>query len=315
MHHKGYPQSSFTNRDIMVNSINIYMSILRVVIKLVGLKPQRVEIEPGTVVNIWGPAQSKPNKPSIVFLHGFAANGILTWQFQVLSLAKNYNIYVPDFLFFGDSATEKPDRSPVFQAECMVEALRILGVEKCTVVGFSYGGMVGFKMAELYPDLVEFMVVTCSVMGLTESITRAALERLGFGSWADLLIPDSVNGVKVCFKDIASYKLPWMPGFIWEDYFKVMFDYRKEKAELLEALVVFDKDFYVPQYSHQRIHIISGENDQIFTKDVVLKLKEQVGDKGSLRFIAKAGHLVNLERPNVYNRHLKEVLASFYHQK
>ncbi|KAJ6346001.1 hypothetical protein OIU78_008620 [Salix suchowensis] len=86
------------------------------------------------------------------------------------------------------------ERSPAFQAECMAKGLKKLGVEKCTLVGLSYGGMVGFKMAEMYPDLVDSMVVSCSVMALTESITRSALERIGFSSWAQLLIPETFDG-------------------------------------------------------------------------------------------------------------------------
>ncbi|KAE8670675.1 hypothetical protein F3Y22_tig00112114pilonHSYRG00140 [Hibiscus syriacus] len=61
-----------------------------------------------------------------------------------------------------------------------------------------YGGLVGFKMAEVYPELVESMVVTCSVIALTELISRAY--HLGFKSWADYLLPDSVKGVETPFK-------------------------------------------------------------------------------------------------------------------
>lgn len=36
----------------------------------------------------------------------------------------------------------------------------------------------------------------------------------------------------------------------------------------------------------------------------------QLGDKATFQGIKKAGHLVHLERPCVYNRHLKLFLAS-----
>jgi hypothetical protein len=36
--------------------------------------------------------------------------------------------------------------------------LRKLGVENCTLVGLSYGRIVGFKMAEMFPDLVVSFV-------------------------------------------------------------------------------------------------------------------------------------------------------------
>ena len=65
----------------------------------------------------------------VVLVHGFAGEGIVTWQFQVGALTKKYDVYVPDLLFFGGSFSDKPDRSPTFQAECLAAGLKKLGVE------------------------------------------------------------------------------------------------------------------------------------------------------------------------------------------
>ncbi|PPR80959.1 hypothetical protein GOBAR_AA39755 [Gossypium barbadense] len=182
---------------------------------LAGISPKKIEIQPGTVVNFWVPTQTT-TKPAVVFLHGFAFDGILTWQFQALALAKHYSVYVPDFVFFGDSITDKSERSVEFQAECIAKGLKKLGVQKCTLVGFSYGGMVGFKMAEIYPELVHSMVATCSTMALTESISKARLHRLGFNSWPDFLLPDSVQGVETLVQ-LASHSFPKFPNFIYKE--------------------------------------------------------------------------------------------------
>ncbi|GMY05773.1 epoxide hydrolase 3-like [Fagus crenata] len=146
---------------------------------------------------------NKPNKPAVVFIHGFVAD----------ALARKFKVYVPDLLFFGRSITDRSERSSEFQAECVAKGLRKLGVERCTLVGFSYGGMVGFKMAEMYPDLVESMVFTGCVMALTKSISDAALKRIGLKSWSKFLLPDSVQGVKLLLTR-AIYKLPWIPNFV-----------------------------------------------------------------------------------------------------
>ncbi|PON86022.1 Alpha/beta hydrolase fold [Trema orientale] len=288
---------------------------------MVGMRPQRVEIQPGTLMNFWVPtektkgsssttvqANDKRPKKAVVFLHGFAADGIFNWQFQVLSLANKYAVYVPDFLFFGDSITDSTDRSPSFQAACVAKGLGKLGVEKCTLVGLSYGGMVGFKMAQLFPDLVESMVVSCSVMALTASVSSDSLRRIGFKSWSDCLLPETVEGVKAMF-DVGTYKLPNVPDWIYRQFLEVMFDNRKEKKELLEALVVSDNDFIVPHYP-QRVALLWGQNDKIFNMETASNLKTQLGERATLESIEKAGHLVPLERPCVYNNNLKKILAS-----
>ncbi|KAF3435711.1 hypothetical protein FNV43_RR22803 [Rhamnella rubrinervis] len=273
----------------MVNIIAIYKPLLYGVMRLAGVRPQAVEIEPGTVMNIWVPVETRKKtkkvKKALVFLlHGFAANGILTWQFQVPAFARTYAVYVPDFIFFGSSITDKVERSVGFQSQCVAKGLMKLGVEKCTLVRFSYGGMVGFKMAELYPSLVEFLVVSSSVMALTESITQESPKMIGtFSKWSDYLLPDTVKGE--------------------------MFDNRKEKEELLEALVTSDKDFIIPR-NPQRVGLLWGANDKIFDKETAFNIKKQLGDRATVECIEKAGHLVQIERPSVYNRRLKKILAS-----
>ncbi|KAF3441076.1 hypothetical protein FNV43_RR19362 [Rhamnella rubrinervis] len=309
----------------MVNLVAIQKPLMHGLMKMAGVRPYTVEIEPGTAMNMWVPNETisnrpkkgekpevvaKPSKPVVVLVHGFAAEGIVTWQFQVGALTKNYSVYVPDLLFFGGSTTDKSYRSPTFQAECLATGLRKLGVERYTVVGFSYGGMVAFKLAELYPDLVEAMVISGSILAMTCSVSDTTMERLGFSSSSELLLPTSVKGLKALLS-VAAYKKLWFPDRLHKDYLEVMFTNRKERSELLEALVVGDKDPTIPIFP-QRIHLLWGENDEIFKHELAQKMKEQLGDKATYEGIDKAGHLVHLERPCVYNRCLKRFLASLH---
>ncbi|PON67654.1 Epoxide hydrolase-like [Parasponia andersonii] len=310
----------------MVNLVAAQRPLLHGLMKMAGVRPYRVEIEPGTVMNFWVPngtitkskegekpkpiSRPKTNKPVVVLVHGFAAEGIVTWQFQVGALTKKYSVYVPDLLFFGGSVTDKGDRSPGFQAECLATGLRKLGVDKCTVVGFSYGGMVAFKLAELYPEMVEAMVVSGSILAMTCAVSETTMERLGFSSSSELLLPNSVKGLKALLS-VAAYKKLWFPDRLHKDYLEVMFTNRKERSELLEALIVNSKDPTIPNFP-QRIHLLWGENDEIFKQELAQNMKEQLGEKATFQGIQKAGHLVHLERPCVYNRCLKRFLASLH---
>lgn len=234
----------------MVNLVAAQKPLLHGLMKMAGITPHTVEIEEGTVMNFWVPKETiikekktittfwggddggtrhqiiittrkpKPNKPVVVLVHGFASEGIVTWQFQVGALTKNYSVYVPDLLFFGGSMTDSSDRSPAFQAECLAEGLRKLGIEKCTVVGFSYGGMVAFKLAELYPDLVRALVISGSILAMTDSISTTTLNSLGFNSSSDLLLPTSVTGLKALLK-VAAHKKLWFPDRLHRDFLEV----------------------------------------------------------------------------------------------
>ncbi|CAK9326444.1 unnamed protein product [Citrullus colocynthis] len=301
----------------MVNIFHIYDRVIRWVMKAAGVRPVQVQIEPGTTLNFWVPAgdqnKNHPNHPPLLLLHGFAANAIMTWQCQVLNLAKNYAVYVPDFIFFGESVTDRPERTPEFQAECVAEGLRKLGVERrCVLVGFSYGAIVGFRMAEMYPELVEAMVVTAAPTVLTESISREALETIGFRSWSEYLVPETVKGVKSML-EIASFKFPRVPRWIFKHYLEAMVIHKRERAELLQALVAAD-DVTISQFP-QKLHIIWGRNDNLFDVQIAHSMKEQFGGKARLDCIEKAGHIVPIEHPFIYNQCLQEFLQSLMEDK
>jgi pimeloyl-ACP methyl ester carboxylesterase len=308
----------------MVNLVAAQKPLMHGLMKMAGIRPYTVEIDSGTTMSFWVPSETitkpkkkeekpqiiaKPNKPVVVLVHGFAAEGIVTWQFQVGALTKKYSVYIPDLLFFGGSGTDRSERSPKFQAECLVTALRKLGVEKCIIVGFSYGGMVAFKMAEMYPELVQAIVISGSILAMTDSISVSSLQELGFSSSSELLLPNSVKGLKALLS-VAAYKKLWFPDRLHKDFLEVMFTNRKERGELLDGLVISNKDINIPSFS-QRIHLLWGENDQIFKLELAQNMKEQLGDGTTFEGIKKAGHLVHLERPCVYNRCLKKFIASF----
>ncbi|KAK3420913.1 hypothetical protein EUGRSUZ_G01679 [Eucalyptus grandis] len=255
----------------MVNTVKLYQALLRATMKLAGLRPRKIEIEPGTIMNFWAPTQSQNNtKNAVVFLHGFVGDGMMTWHLQVLALAKKYAVYVPDLLFFGSSATGDSRRTVDFQAECVAKGLLALGLQRCTVVGFSYGGMVAFKLAELQPELVESVVATCSIPAMTESMSKECLEKLGCPTWSELLLPNSVSGVK---KAVGSHRLPRIPNRVFKDSLEVIFNNKKEKAELLEAFVIPDKDFTLPEYS-QKVHLVCGKEDKMFSVETMKEFKQ-----------------------------------------
>ncbi|XP_043711456.1 putative aminoacrylate hydrolase RutD isoform X2 [Telopea speciosissima] len=302
----------------MVNLVAAQKPLLHGLMKMAGLRPQMVEIEPGTTMSFWVPSETikkakkkrKAKKPVVVLVHGFAAEGIVTWQFQVGSLTGKYAIYIPDLLFFGGSISNRTERSPEFQTECLVKGLKKLGVDTCTVVGFSYGGMVGFKMAELHPDMVKYLVVSGTNPALSDSLSDETMNRLGISSSSDLLLPTSIKGLKALLK-VAMHKKLWFPDCLFKDYLEVMFNNRKERGELLENLDNTKKNITIPNLT-QKVHLLWGEEDHIFNMEIAQSLKGQLGDNATLQSIKKGGHLVHLERPCVYNRLLKAILASLH---
>jgi pimeloyl-ACP methyl ester carboxylesterase len=244
----------------MVNFIEAQKPLLSRLMKMAGLRPIEVELEPGTTMHVWAPKhhvgkkgttispleptaaaadadakkkkktttkkRSPESRPNVVLIHGFAAEGNVTWQFNFGVLVSRYNLYIPDLMFFGKSTTSSADRSPDFQAACVAGALARLGVAHCDVVGFSYGGMVAFKLAEARPDLVRSLCVSGSVVAMTDAVNRETMERLGAGSSAELLMPDTLKGLKALLS-VSMYKKMWFPDRFYKDYLKVILHFSR----------------------------------------------------------------------------------------
>ncbi|XP_042021079.1 2-hydroxy-6-oxo-2,4-heptadienoate hydrolase-like isoform X2 [Salvia splendens] len=134
-----------------------------------GLRSLTANLGDGTFIHSWGPKAHKPNKPTLVLLHGIGANAMWQWGDFVSPLSAKFNVYVPDLLFFGDSYTSRPERGEGFQAECVYRALAAAGVRgRMSVVGLSYGGFVAYSMAARFPEAVERVVIGCAGVCLEE---------------------------------------------------------------------------------------------------------------------------------------------------
>ncbi|GLJ20383.1 hypothetical protein SUGI_0370310 [Cryptomeria japonica] len=292
-----------------INFVELQKPLLTKILKWAGVEQKLIEIEEGTTMSCWAPIKSS-TKPPLVLVHGFAAEGGVTWQFQVGKLSKEYSVYIPDLLFFGKSVTVSRQRSETFQAECLMKLLKKLKVEKCAMVGFSYGGMVAFKMAEMYPEAVNCLVVSGSVIAMTDTISQTSLNRLGFSSSAELLLPTTVKGLKALFS-VACYKKIWLPEFLFRDFLEVMFNNREERGELLAALVESNKVAQVPSLK-QKILLLWGNKDEVFNLEVANRMRDQLGENTEFVGIENAGHLVHLERPCIYTTRLLEFLQKNY---
>ena len=83
---------------------------------------------------------------ALLFVHGIGSDGS-TWDRVAPRLAEDYTVIVPDLLGHGRSAKPRADYSIGGYANGMRDLLGILGIERVTVVGHSFGGGVAMQFA------------------------------------------------------------------------------------------------------------------------------------------------------------------------
>ncbi len=94
------------------------------------------------------------NGPVVVFLHGFAEDGIV-WKHQVAALAEAYRVIAVDWPGSGLSPLGNHPPSMESLAELIYALLLHERIEQCCMIGHSMGGYVTLAFAEAYPHLLK----------------------------------------------------------------------------------------------------------------------------------------------------------------
>ncbi len=94
----------------------------------------------------------------LLLLHGIAGSSE-TWIPAMELLRREYTVLAPDFLGHGSSAKPAGDYSLGNHAAGMRDFLDLLGIDRATVVGQSYGGGVALQFAYQFPERCERLVL------------------------------------------------------------------------------------------------------------------------------------------------------------
>lgn len=107
--------------------------------------------------------QYKNQGPTWLFIHGFC-DSKEAWE-PAISFLKNgqYHIIAVDLRGYGDSTYNQKCDSIQNWAEDLVDFCGKKGINQCVAIGWSNGGIVSMKFAELAPKLVTKIILTCSV--------------------------------------------------------------------------------------------------------------------------------------------------------
>jgi 3-oxoadipate enol-lactonase len=239
----------------------------------------------------------------VAFLNGILMS-VDSWKLQTLEISRHYRCLMHDFR--GQLLSSKPDAPWTLEdhAADFEALLDHLEVERCHVVGTSYGGEVGMIFAARRPERVRSLTVIASVSELgadTEGIVR---------DWrrAALEAPESLYRTML--------PATFSPEFIAAN--PRLLEQGEERllscdAEFFRAFADLVEAFCKVGITHSldRIRcpslIIAGENDRLKPPHYSQTIAE--GISNSVFTVAPgAGHAVILEQPEWINARLMTFL-------
>ncbi|MFL5908652.1 MAG: alpha/beta fold hydrolase [Solirubrobacterales bacterium] len=105
--------------------------------------------------------QAAGEGPLLVLLHGITSTSD-AWRHVMPRLAERYTVIAPDMIGHGRSAKPRGDYSLGAYAAGVRDLLAVLGFDRGSVVGHSFGGGIAMQFAYLFPEYVERMALISS---------------------------------------------------------------------------------------------------------------------------------------------------------
>ncbi|XP_065865363.1 uncharacterized protein [Euphorbia lathyris] len=271
--------------------------------KFLGLQSYTIDLDHQTTLHFWISGHRRFNKPNLVLIHGYGGDSRWQFLYQVGFLSRKFNLFLPDLLFFGKSYSTRSDRSFAFQAVCLGEGLRRLGVERYSVYSISYGGYVGYRLAEICSKEMEKLVIVSSGVGwnddeeIVSQISKVGRDPI------EVLLPTNPQDLRLLV-GLSTYKgdpLRFLPDFFLQEFINAMtHNRRKEKLELLEHLLSKKAEAELPILTQETL-LIWGDQDNIFPVFLAHQLHRHLGAKSRVEIIKDTGHAANIESPAAVN--------------
>jgi pimeloyl-ACP methyl ester carboxylesterase len=125
--------------------------------------------------------------PALLLLHGLGCDHT-TWLPVIRELSRRHTVIAPDLLGHGLSDKPRADYSLGGYANGMRDLLTVLGIDRATVVGHSFGGGVAMQFGYQFPERTERLVLVAPG-GLGPEVTPAirAITTPGFHQLMGLL--------------------------------------------------------------------------------------------------------------------------------
>jgi pimeloyl-ACP methyl ester carboxylesterase len=247
----------------------------------------------------------KESDPTVVLVHGSGpgVTSYANWRLVIPALAENFHVVAPDMVGFGYS-----DRPEDVQygldtwADQTVGLMDTLGIEKAHLVGNSFGGGIGLRIATKHPDRIDKLVLMGS-MGVHFPITEGLDEVWGFDgtlegmrrvmgyfAYNPALTTDELAEVR--------FRGATQPGF--QESFSSMFPAPRQRW--VESMTVPDEE--IRSLPHRTL-VVHGREDQVIPLETSLKLL-QLLDNADLSVYSHCGHWSMIERRDDFNRQVRD---------
>jgi 2-hydroxy-6-oxo-octa-2,4-dienoate hydrolase len=245
--------------------------------------------------------------PPVVLVHGSGpgVTAYANWRLTIPGLAPHFHVLAPDMAGFGLS--DKPGGVADMAAwvDQLIGFLDALGVGRASVVGNSFGGGIGIKLAADHPDRVDRLVLMGSV-GISFPITEGldhvwgyqpGIENmrriLDYFAYSRELVNDELAEVR--------YRAALAPGV--QEAFSALFPAPRQRW--VEAMATPEDQ--IRAIPHETL-IIHGREDKVIPLENAYRLLGLI-ERSELHVFGHCGHWSQIEWADDFNALLVRFLS------
>jgi 3-oxoadipate enol-lactonase len=242
----------------------------------------------------------------LVFIHGYPLNKKM-WQPQLEALPDIARVITPDLRGHGGS-DPLPGiytmRSMAKDIKDLLENLQIK--EQVILCGLSMGGYICFAFMRNYPNMVKGMILAATRATADSIETKVNREKAitvaqerGPAAIAESMLP----------KMMAPNTYEKRPDLV-EHVRKIMVDISPQAivGDLLGMLHRVDSTPFLHEINAP-VLILHGQDDQLIPQAEIDLMEKEI-KTAQVKIIPAAGHLLNIEQPDLFNSAVREFIQS-----
>ncbi len=230
----------------------------------------------------------------VIFIHGAGGSSSIWFQ-QLKAFKKGFNVLLLDLRGHGHSQTNPDQESYSFDLiiQDIIDLLDEKKIKSAHFVGISLGSMISKLLAISHPERVKSLILGGNIVKL--NLKSRVLLFLGnrlkhlvpfmwlYKLFATIILPhkNHIESRRLFIKEAARMD---------QKEFLKWFRLTKELPKILSLIRNIKPQ--IPTLC------IQGQQDYMFLKELVQSIKST---KERLHVIASCGHVVNVEKPNLFN--------------
>lgn len=269
-------------------------------------KGETVEVE-GTVTHYHDAGEG----PVVLLVHGSGpgVSAHTNWRRVLPPLSREFRVLAPDVLGFGET---QPPKGVSYNVETwlghLTAFLDALGIDRCSVVGNSFGGALALHLAAQSPERIERLVLMGSV-GVSFDLTPGLDAAWGYKPSREAmrkLLPLFAHRDGLVSEELieSRYQASLKPGQ-YEAY-SAMFPAPRQRS--VDALALDNKT--LAGIASETL-IVHGRHDKIIPVEVSERLAA-VLPKSQLRVIEECGHWVQIEKSDEFFTLVRDFLSDHH---